>query len=58
MSMMIQMKKRGSEALGETHMSVANVMATPNAFREVLDYHDAVGAVGIGDIETAMMGLR
>jgi UDP-N-acetylmuramyl pentapeptide phosphotransferase/UDP-N-acetylglucosamine-1-phosphate transferase len=26
-----QMKKRATLALGETHMSVANVMATPNA---------------------------
>ncbi len=26
-----QMKKRGAVALGETHVSTANVMATPNA---------------------------
>lgn len=30
MSAGMQMKKRRTEALGETHMSVANVMATPN----------------------------
>ena len=27
----MQMEKRGMEALGETHVSVANVTATPNA---------------------------
>jgi UDP-N-acetylmuramyl pentapeptide phosphotransferase/UDP-N-acetylglucosamine-1-phosphate transferase len=27
----MKMKKRATLALGETHMSVANVMATPNA---------------------------
>ena len=31
MSGEIQMKKRSTVALEETHMSVANVMATPNA---------------------------
>lgn len=31
MSAGMQMKKRSTEALGETHMSVANVMGTPNA---------------------------
>lgn len=27
-----QMKKRGTQALGETYVSMANVMATPNAY--------------------------
>jgi hypothetical protein len=31
MSVEGQMKKRSTQALGETHVSVANVMATPNA---------------------------
>jgi UDP-N-acetylmuramyl pentapeptide phosphotransferase/UDP-N-acetylglucosamine-1-phosphate transferase len=31
MNMDKQTKKRGTQALGETHVSVANVMVTPNA---------------------------
>jgi UDP-N-acetylmuramyl pentapeptide phosphotransferase/UDP-N-acetylglucosamine-1-phosphate transferase len=31
MNVTTQMKKRTAQALGETHVSVANVMATPNA---------------------------
>jgi UDP-N-acetylmuramyl pentapeptide phosphotransferase/UDP-N-acetylglucosamine-1-phosphate transferase len=27
-----QMKKRSTQALGETHVNTANVMATPNAY--------------------------
>ena len=32
MNVEIQMKKRNTQALGETHVSAANVMATPNAY--------------------------
>jgi len=31
MNMGSQMKKRSTQALGETHVSAANVMTTPNA---------------------------
>jgi len=31
MNVDIQMKKCGTQALGETHVRAANVMATPNA---------------------------
>ena len=31
MSVEVNMKKRATLALGETHLGVANVMATPNA---------------------------
>ena len=43
------MKKRTGLALGETHMSVGNVTATPNAQSALLDYHHAAGVDRIGN---------